>query len=215
MQDGIFHKLEKNIYAKQTKTAPFFLTAFKNLRNSAVFFFSVIFPSKTGSRKALSKRRKNEKNHLFLINLRFLLARGEIIRYNRKVQNKRSRGKKTEKMAFNRKIFAMLLESAKGDRSWRQFAADCDISYIQMRKLALQQQVHSPRPKLIRKIALNASGGVTAEDLFFCGGAAPAPEEKKAGAVQRQGELFEEKFQALSSGQKKMVLDFIDFLSNR
>jgi len=117
-------------------------------------------------------------------------------------------------MAFNRKIFALLLEEAKGDRSWRQFAADCDISYIQMRKLALQQQVNSPRAKLIRKIAQNASGGVSAEDLFFCNSAA-APEEKKSGAVIRQGELFEEKFHSLSSGQKKMVIDFIDFLASR
>ena len=118
-------------------------------------------------------------------------------------------------MPFNRKIFALLLENAKGERSWRQFAADCDISYIQMRKLALQQQVNSPRPKLIHKIAQNASGGVTAEDLFFCTGAYLAPEEKHSTAGQRQGELFYDKYLALSSGQKKMIVDFIDFLSNR
>ena len=70
-------------------------------------------------------------------------------------------------MPFNTKIFALLLELAKGNRSWRQFALDCDISYIQMRKLALRQQVNSPRPKLLNKIAENAMGGVTAEDLFF------------------------------------------------
>ena len=119
-------------------------------------------------------------------------------------------------MPFNRQLFALLLENAKGDRSWRQFAMDSDISYIQMRKLALQQQVNSPRPKLIHKIAQNASGGITAEDLFFCTGVYTDPEEKKsAGAVQRQGELFYEKFQQLSSGQKKMIINFIDFLSNR
>lgn len=120
-------------------------------------------------------------------------------------------------MAFNRKIFAILLENAKGDRSWRQFAQDCGISYIQMRKLALQQQVNSPRPKLIQKVAQNAAGGVTAEDLFFCTEKAPIREEEKknSAAAARQGEMFYEKFLSLSMGQRKMVVDFIDFLSNR
>ena len=62
-------------------------------------------------------------------------------------------------MAFNKRIFSLLLEQAKGDRSWRQFSIDCDISYIQMRKLALGQQENSPRKKLIHKIAQNAASG--------------------------------------------------------
>ena len=37
---------------------------------------------------------------------------------------------------FNRKIFAMLLEKAKGERSSKQFAADCGISYVQLHKLS-------------------------------------------------------------------------------
>ena len=115
---------------------------------------------------------------------------------------------------FNKRIFSILLESAKGDRSWRQFAADCDISYIQMRKLALMQQKNSPRTKLIRKVAANAAGGITEEDLLFCSGAGEHP-DKKSGETARLGELFFHKFESLSMGQRKMVLDFIDFLSNR
>lgn len=115
---------------------------------------------------------------------------------------------------FNKRIFSILLEKAKGERSWRQFAMDCDISYIQMRKLALMQQENSPRIKLIRKVAANAAGGVTEEDLLFCtrkGGEI----EKKSGETARLGELFFHKFESLSMGQRKMVLDFIDFLANR
>lgn len=115
---------------------------------------------------------------------------------------------------FNKRIFSILLETAKGDRSWRQFAADCDISYIQMRKLALMQQENSPRIKLIRKVAANAAGGVTEEDLLFCS-AAGEKSEKQGSETARLGELFFDKFQSLSAGQRKMVLDFIDFLSNR
>ena len=119
-------------------------------------------------------------------------------------------------MAFNKRIFSILLEQAKGDRSWRQFAMDCDISYIQLRKLALQQQENSPRKKLMTKIAQNAAGGITLEDLMFCSGAAEENDDKKAsGALTRSGDLFNEKFQTLSMGQRKMVLDFIDFLVSR
>ncbi len=119
-------------------------------------------------------------------------------------------------MRFNKRIFSLLLEQAKGDRSWRQFAMDCDISYIQMRKLALGQQENSPRLKLINKISQNAAGGITTEDLLFCSGVYKETEEKKpSGALTRSSDLFNEKFQALSMGQRKMVLDFIDFLQSR
>ncbi|MBR2616064.1 MAG: hypothetical protein IKC69_05245 [Clostridia bacterium] len=119
-------------------------------------------------------------------------------------------------MSFNKRIFSILLNEAKGDRSWRQFAMDCDISYIQLRKLALQQQENSPRKKLMTKIAQNAAGGITLEDLMFCSGESSDEEKKKAGgALSRSGDLFNEKFQALSMGQRKMVLDFIDFLVSR
>ena len=64
----------------------------------------------------------------------------------------------------------MLLESAKGVRSWRQFAADCGISYVQMRKLAMGTQENPPRPKLIRKVADHAFGEVDLEDLMFAAG---------------------------------------------
>jgi hypothetical protein len=122
---------------------------------------------------------------------------------------------KEKAMSFNKRIFSILLEQAKGDRSWRQFAIDCDISYIQMRKLALQQQEHSPRKKLITKIAQNAAGGITAEDLFFCSRGEEEREGKSSAVQARSGELFHEKFQSLSMGQRKMVLDFIDFLLSR
>ena len=118
-------------------------------------------------------------------------------------------------MSFNKRIFSILLEQAKGDRSWRQFAMDCDISYIQMRKLALGQQENSPRPKLINKIAQNAAVGITAEDLLFCSGTSDETKPKKPGAAARSGELVGEKFQSLSMGQRRMVLDFIDFLLSR
>ena len=119
-------------------------------------------------------------------------------------------------MNFNKRIFSLLLEQAKGERSWRQFAMDCDISYIQMRKLALCQQENSPRLKLINKIAQNAAGGITADDFLFCSGVYKETEDKKpAGNAHRSGELFNEKFQNLSMGQRKMVLDYIDFLLSR
>ena len=68
---------------------------------------------------------------------------------------------------FNKKIFAILLEHAKGERSWRQFSFDCDISYVQMRKLAQATQENPPRPKLIKKIADHSFGDIDLEDFMF------------------------------------------------
>ena len=116
---------------------------------------------------------------------------------------------------FQKKIFAILLEKAKGDRSWRRFAMDCDISYIQMRKLALQQQENPPRKKLIGKVAENAAGDITEEDLTFCSFEGAPKKESRTGESARMNELFLDKFQALSVGQRKMVLSFIDFLAER
>lgn len=120
---------------------------------------------------------------------------------------------------FNKKIFSILLEMAKGEeRSWRQFSADCDISYVQMRKLALMQQENPPRTKLIKKIAQNSANDITFEDLLFTVGLNFDDDRKKlpvSSNTMKQGELFYEKYLSLSMGQKKMLNDFIDFLSGR
>ena len=121
-------------------------------------------------------------------------------------------------MAFNKKLFALLLEQAKGKRSWRQFSIDCDISYVQMRKLAGCQQENPPRVKLIKKIAQNADNEVTSEDLLFCAGFNFEEDTKKLPVSSnsiKQGEMFYEKFLSLSMGQRKMICDFIDFLKER
>lgn len=120
---------------------------------------------------------------------------------------------------FNKRIFSILLELAKGEeRSWRQFAADCDISYVQMRKLALMQQENPPRTKLIKKIAQNSANDITLDDLLFSAGLNFEDNRKKlpvSSNTMKQGELFFEKYLSLSMGQKKMLNDFIDFLSGR
>ncbi|MBQ9940512.1 MAG: hypothetical protein IJO74_03115 [Clostridia bacterium] len=120
---------------------------------------------------------------------------------------------------FNKKIFAILLELSKGEeRSWRQFASDCDISYVQMRKLALMQQENPPRIKLIKKISQNSANDITYEDLLFTAGINFENNTKTlpvSSNTLKQGELFYEKYLSLSMGQKKMLNDFIDFLSNR
>lgn len=123
-----------------------------------------------------------------------------------------------QKTAFHKKIFAILLEIARGERSWRQFAIDCDISYVQMRKLAACQQENPPRIKLVKKIAQNAAGDITCDDLMFAIGLCFENDEKKlpvSSGLIKQGELFYEKYLSLSMGQRRMIHDFIDFLSAR
>lgn len=116
-----------------------------------------------------------------------------------------------ENNKWNKKIFAMLLAEAKGVRSWRQFAADCDISYVQMRKLALGTQDNPPRPKLIRKVALHAFGEIDLQDLMFAAGM----NASEAMAVRNSEALLDNpiaKYRLLSSKDRKLVDRFIEFL---
>lgn len=120
---------------------------------------------------------------------------------------------------FNKKIFAILLEISKGDRSWRQFAADCDISYVQMRKLATCKQENPPRIKLLKKIVENSTGEIGIDDYLFVTGMSAEEETSQylplSTNLIKQGDAFFEKYLSLSMGQRKMINDFIDFLSGR
>lgn len=112
---------------------------------------------------------------------------------------------------WNKKIFAMLLAEAKGVRSWRQFASDCDISYVQMRKLALGTQENPPRPKLIRKVAMHAFGEIDLEDLMFAAGI----HTSDTMAFRESTEAAEtpiDKYRSLPSKERKTVDRFIEFL---
>lgn len=113
---------------------------------------------------------------------------------------------------WNKKIFAMLLERAKGDRSLRQFAFDSDISYVQMRKLIYMTQENPPRPKLIKKIANAAWNEVDLEDLLFAAGIFPAEPRVRAEAEASPVGIAE-KIRNLSPKSRKSAEDFINYLS--
>ena len=120
---------------------------------------------------------------------------------------------------FNKKIFSILLDISRGDRSWRQFATDCEISYVQMRKLATCKQENPPRVKLLKKIVDNSAGEIEMEDYLFAIGFQPDDSFKQSLPLStnliKQGDAFFEKYLSLSMGQRKMINDFIDFLSGR
>ena len=113
---------------------------------------------------------------------------------------------------WNKKIFAMLLEQAKGVRSWRQFAGECDISYVQLRKLAAMEQENPPRPKLIRKIAANAFGDVDLADLMFAAGIAVPDTSLQS---KPKAETVHDRFNALPAKDRRTVEEFIEFLHAR
>ena len=115
---------------------------------------------------------------------------------------------------FSKKIFSMLLEKAKGPRSWRQFAADCDISYVQMRKLVQGEQENPPRPKLIRKLADHAFDDVDLEDFMFAAGMARGEQAYVARESGKQ-DGFYSKYRSLSQKDKNTVNEFVDFLCAR
>ena len=116
---------------------------------------------------------------------------------------------------YNKKIFAILLEQAKGDRSWRQFAFDCDISYVQMRKLAQATQENPPRPTLIKKIADHCFNDIDLEDLMFAAGMT----KNEGSFIVKESSSYQSgvfsAYRALPAKDRKTVDDFVDFLSEK
>ena len=105
-----------------------------------------------------------------------------------------------ENNRFSKKIFAILLERAKGDRSWRQFAIEADISYVQMRKLAQGTQENPPRPKLIKKLAEHSFNDIDLEDFMFAVGRAKAPPRRPSSSWMRIARCLR------GSGKRFMIL---------
>ena len=116
-----------------------------------------------------------------------------------------------ENTRWNKKIFALLLNEAKGVRSWRQFASESGISYVQMRKLAMCEQENPPRPKLIRKVAAQAFGDIDLADFMFAAGA-KAPDLKPRRQPGPGDMSAVEKYRALSPRDRRTADRFIDYL---
>ena len=113
--------------------------------------------------------------------------------------------------SFNKKIFAMLIDKAKGERSVRRFAAECGISYLQLRKLLMCEQENPPRIKLITKLAENSENGVELEDYLYAAGKMESDNEDMP-ELSPKLRLLVKSYESLSSKQQKTVDDFIDFL---
>lgn len=113
---------------------------------------------------------------------------------------------------FNKKIFAMLIEKAKGERTTKQFANDCGISYVQLHKLELCGQENAPGIKLMTKLANNSAGGIELEDYMLAAGATADKKEKAPG--KKKSLNIQELYESLSSSQQKTVYDFMDYLAN-
>lgn len=108
---------------------------------------------------------------------------------------------------FNKKIFALLLDRAKGERSLRRYAADCDISYVQLRKLALCEQDNPPRMKLIEKLGAHSENDVATEDFAFAAGYGMASCGKRIVSSS-----IYQKYAALDARQRREAEEFVDYL---
>lgn len=108
---------------------------------------------------------------------------------------------------FNKKIFALLLDRARGERSLKKYADDCGISYVQLRKLSLGEQQNPPRMKLIEKLGANAEGDITADDFAFAAGYGMASYGKRI-----LNSSSHQKFYALSPRYRKQAEGFLNYL---
>ena len=116
---------------------------------------------------------------------------------------------------FNKRILSMLIEQAKGERSTREYAHDCGVSYVQLHKLETCSQENPPGKKLLVKLAENAEGNFELEDFFFaCGLDAEGNGEENAKYISKKSVDIQSKYNLLSQGQKKTVYDFVDYLLN-
>ncbi len=113
-----------------------------------------------------------------------------------------------ETTRFRKNILSMLLEKARGERSLRQFAIECDISYVQMRKLVLCAQENPPRPKLIKKISEHCADGVTFDDLMFASGHAVA---ERVFRPHSEDDVVR-KIKSLSPKSRKLAESYVDYL---
>ena len=112
---------------------------------------------------------------------------------------------------FNKKIFAMLIDKARGERSVRRFAADSGISYLQLRTLLMCEQENAPGMKLITKLAENSENNVELEEYLYAAGKFDTAEQTHTELHPRE-KLLLQNYSSLSSKQQKTVDDFIDFL---
>ena len=115
---------------------------------------------------------------------------------------------------FNKKILAMLIDKARGERTTRKFALDCGISYVQLHKLEMGAQENAPGIKLLTKLAENSENGVELEDYMFACGIEEETIVPKVKKTVSKSLDVQSMYDKLSQGQKKTVYDFIDYLLN-
>lgn len=114
---------------------------------------------------------------------------------------------------FNKKILSLLIEKARGDRTTKEFADECSISYVQLHKLEMCMQDNPPGKKLLQKLAENSVNGVEIEDYYFaCGVEETVKTDKPVKHVKSFD--IQSKYDMLTAGQKKTVYDFVDYLLN-
>lgn len=115
------------------------------------------------------------------------------------------------KNKFNKKVFSILVEKAKGERTVRRFASESGISYLQLRKLLMCEQENPPGMKLIKKLAENSETNIELEDFMFAAGESVQSKENVP-TLTPKIKLLIENYSALTSKQQRTVDDFINFL---
>ncbi len=73
-------------------------------------------------------------------------------------------------MSFDKKLFADLVERAKGDRSINKYSEECGISPTHISRLLRELVDTAPSPDTIKCFSSVASNGVTYEDLMKAAG---------------------------------------------
>lgn len=112
-------------------------------------------------------------------------------------------------VGYNKKAFALLMDRAKGDRTLLEFARECDISYVQLRKFELCRQQGAPGEKLLRKLADHSVGGVSYEMLLSVAG------YRDEASIKELNDPSLCLLKSLSASQHRQVSEFAEFLKSR
>ncbi|MBR6594445.1 MAG: hypothetical protein IKK83_04615 [Clostridia bacterium] len=112
-------------------------------------------------------------------------------------------------VGYNKKAFALLLDRAKGDRTLLEFARECGISYVQLRKFELCRQDGAPGEKLLRKLADHSVGGVSYEMLLSVTG------YRDESDIKELNDPSLKLLKGLTAAQHRQVEEYAEFLKSR
>lgn len=113
---------------------------------------------------------------------------------------------------FDKKLFAELLDKAKGERSINQYGQHCDVDPGYISRLLRKLREQPPSAEIINKLASRAHNGVTTEELMAAAGYIENPTIKSQELPETVAPYLSDGIRELSPEARREVMDFIEYV---